>query len=54
LSIKGATMAFDIIQDNVDVEFKIYALILTMNQIMNKTQIGTRTTQQETTDDSQS
>ena len=47
LSIKGATMAFDLVQDNVDVEFKIYALILTMNQIMNKTQIGTERQQQE-------
>jgi len=51
LSIKGATMSFDIIQDNVDVEFKIYALILAMNQIMNKTQIGTSTQQQETIDE---
>jgi len=49
LSIKGATMAFDIIQDNVDVEFKIYALILTMNQIINKTQIRTEG-QQENAD----
>ena len=47
LSIRGATMAFDLVQDNVDVEFKIYALILTMNQIMNKTQIGTERQQQE-------
>ena len=49
LSIKGATMSFDIVQDNVDVEFKIYALILTMNQIINKTQIGTEG-QQENAD----
>ena len=46
LSIKGETMAFDLIQDNVDTEFKIYALILTMNQIMNKTVIGTEQKQE--------
>ena len=47
LSIKGATLAFDLVQDNVDTEFKVYALIMTMNQITNMTIEGTKRTRQE-------
>lgn len=43
LSIKGATMAFDLEQETVDTEFKIYALILAMNQIENQTLEGSQT-----------
>jgi len=40
LATKGPTLAFDLISDNVDVEFEIYALIMSMNQIINKTLEG--------------
>ena len=47
LTIKGATMAFDIVSDNVDIEFKIYALIMTMAQIANQTLEGSQQQPQE-------
>jgi len=50
-SIKGATMAFDLIQDNVDIEFKVYALILKMTQIKNETLEGTQKQQEANQDD---
>ena len=40
-------MAFDLVQDTVDIEFKIYALIMAMSQIQNKTLEGTQQTQED-------
>ena len=47
LSMQGPTIAFDLVQDNVDVEFKIYAFILMMNQILNENIIGAIPSQQQ-------